>query len=177
MNTYIKAALFGSIFGLIFGSFEFAVVAINSEITDLLSILLFSVLSLGGYITLLLLLMRSAAKAGLGYGQRFLIGLIFSVMIGVVYGIISGTAGFIFAETIFEYEQEAVEIFDTLGIEGTEDLVYDRPTPLINLVSELFGSVFFNALVGSLFSLGAAGIFRVQEEQETKKSTKKESKK
>jgi hypothetical protein len=130
----------------------------------------------------LILLIRWSAKDNYGYGKRFLVGFIFSISIGVVYGLFAGLGGLIFADAIAE---QAVEVTNQFGdffsefedVEFEFDTIQAESTPILNLVGEFFGAIFYNAFFGSIFSLIVAAFFRAEEDGSEKKVTKKTTKK
>jgi hypothetical protein len=171
-----KALIFGPIFGLVFGLIE--MVTLSFSLDFLYGFTGF--FSFAAYLGLLIWIMYSEAQQGKPYGRRFLAGLVFSVMIGVVYGLLAGLAGFIFAEQVAELERGGIEAFEELGWGGDfldqaeQDI---EPTPVLNLIGEFFGAIIFNLFFGSALSAIVASFFGAKDDQKgDKKNAEKETK-
>ena len=167
-----KALIFGSIFGLIFGIIEF--VTVGFELSELYTFT--GLISFIAYIICLIFILRQDGTKK--YGERFLNGFIFSLMIGAVYGVFAGIAGFVYAENIAKLSQEGVEIFSDLGVseEFTSTIESEiEPRPVYNLLSEIIFAIIFNAIFGSIFCSIFASFIKPEVKLEVEKPLENET--
>jgi len=162
-----KALIFGSLFGLIFGLIEMGTLASNMSELYVFT----GLISLIAYIICLIFVLRQQGTDS--YGGRFLNGFVFSLMIGVVYGLVAGTAGFIFAENVAQLAQDDVEIFRELGLDETFLAEVEQgiePRPAYNLIMEFIGSLVFNTIFGAMFSSVFASFIKPSQDKKVDES-------
>jgi hypothetical protein len=162
MNNTSKTLGYGVAFGAVFGLIEILTVSMGWSVLYFFT----GTLSFIAYCLILVFIVRSEAKAGKNYKKRFLSGFIFSLAIGLVYGIFAGLSGYIFAEQIAQTIQEGVGTLGQFGL--SNDIISkidNSPTPVSNLLSEFFGAIFFNLIFGGIFSLIVAAIFKADDKK------------
>jgi len=142
-----KPLIYGAIFGLIFGLIELITLGFDLDFYALTG-----PISFVAYIIVLILVLKQTDDQGT-YSKRFLNGLLFSLSLGIVYGIVAGIAGYIFAENVLKLIQDGSQLFKEIG--GNTDILGGldtEPTPLKNLMEEFFGAILFNLFFGAIFS-------------------------
>ncbi len=146
MQNLGKPILFGSIFGFIFGFLQFIVLGIKLTELDI------PIGSASFVIYLILLYLLLNQESLKNFGQRFLAGLLFSLAIGLVYGFTAGMANAVFAQNVLEIENEGLSVLQDFGL-NTRQMIEEnqKPTPVLNFISEFFGAIFFNLFAGAFW--------------------------
>jgi hypothetical protein len=147
-----KALIYGTGYGALVGIINSLISFSGVGFLSLIS----GVLILAGYIALLVILIRQAAQNNAGYGRRFLVGWVFSLVFGVLDGLISAIYT---SFNLGEVRDQLVEVYNAYNV----DVNVDQILPFLP-VGTIFGVIIFNAIVGAFWAAIIAAVIKPNEE-------------